>query len=1051
MKKIILLALLLLLFGTHASAEDIRVEGEQYEPSLGNITPSVLPEGDENPVMVISNWWGASTQYTVGYSFEAPTAGGYLLSAVTTDIDSVYTSNFYYRVNGGDWVYSADVFEKISHPGASFGSSNMYLYQLGTVELKSGANTIEFLVKEARESQNNWAVFYLDYFTLSKQEFGLDSVIPAKPSHVFEPSDACAFEIRFTDYPKANTSYTVLVEDYFHKPVKAAQFTLGTAELSKDLDFGTLAPGWYRMLISDGEKNLYQSGFAVVHPLSQRPENPHFAMDFAGMALTTGKTEVQNLGRALRLAGVNFVRERYYWQYSDLLYQYNNETVAGTGMDVINMFHDSRTADVSLGHMADDLFKVYEFQKGYSEKYAGLVDYMEVWNEEDTSFANETADRYAAFLKAAAIGIRDGNAGMGISHGGFAQAPDSTKYIDFCMMNDFMEYTDLYNYHAYASGGDKYETTPSLGRSEITANRDILTAYGYENRRVWVTEGGISIGKEQERSRTQQARAAVINNIQSVANGTDKHFFFVVPQYYESGREFGVFCKDKTPSASYTAMENLTYQLGSAEFKGIFRDLTERIRGYLFDNGTRDVGVFWAESGENFVQVQTTKPVTVVDMMGGEKTINPTNGIISLSVDMNPVYVLFGETVSASQYLADQKAKPSYERVNITDAKRIVLQPNFESKCYVEEKMKGYLMIKNEDNLCTIRVYNFSDKEQSGTIYAKISDKFVLDKTEQNVTVGAMSSADVTFKIRVANDVKTAEKGFVQFSGVMNGEEITKSTAQIRCRIKDTIELGGTFSRAKWSSYWQTGGSTSSGTVKVSNPSWLSSEVKFVVNMNANGWCYPNFKVTEQNSLKNTTGIRFSVKGDEDIGQAVMHCFAYMTDGRKYFEGNENGKIIKKGYTDYYIPWDEMVRQHLPEGVDPNKEFSVADIQYIAIGVNVSGTGSFTYYLNNIGWYTDDTKNDTIEWDELTLAGIADEEMFYQGSVPMVTATLPANDTIKKIKVYLSGREYQGYEQGENQLFVDLGKLSCGSYTLLVTAENEFGYIYRDAVDFMIQ
>ena len=148
------------------------------------------------------------------------------------------------------------------------------------------------------------------------------------------------------------------------------------------------------MMISDGNENIYNSGFSVVHNMNERKNNTHFAMDFAGMALTSGETEVRNLSRALRLAGINTVRERYYWTYSEALRQHNNQTVANEGLDIINMFNDSPQNLLSGGYMADDLFEVYNFQKSYAGNYQGLVDYMEVWNEEDTSFATETADRY---------------------------------------------------------------------------------------------------------------------------------------------------------------------------------------------------------------------------------------------------------------------------------------------------------------------------------------------------------------------------------------------------------------------------------------------------------------------------------------------------------------------------------------------------------------------------------------------------------------------------------------------------------------------------------
>lgn len=202
--------------------------------------------------------------------------------------------------------------------------------------------------------------------------------------------------------------------------------------------------------------------------------------------------------------------------------------------------------------------------------------------------------------------------------------------------------------------------------------------------------------------------------------------------------------------------------------------------------------------------------------------------------------------------------------------------------------------------------------------------------------------------------------------------------------------------------------------------------------------------------LADSTGLKLSVGADEDVAQTILHCFLYMKDGRKYFEGNINGKTINAGYTDYYFPWDEMVLQHLPDGVE-EKQFTTDDIAYIAIGVNLTSTSSATYKLKDIGWYVDDIGNDKVEWDDLRLSDIDSEASFFKGFAPAVTAQLPATDTITDVKVYLSGKEYGEYSLKDDVITVDLSKLDTGVYTLLVTAENEFGYIYRDSADFTIQ
>ena len=152
LKKVMFLTCLFALLAVAAYAADITVQGESYTRYSQNTDMSIkiLPEGSADPVLVISNWKNPKYDgYTVEYDFTAPEKGGYEFQALTTEIDSMYTSNFYFSINGGDYIYSGDVFEKISQPGTNFASESMYLYSLGTVELNKGTNTVKFLINES--------------------------------------------------------------------------------------------------------------------------------------------------------------------------------------------------------------------------------------------------------------------------------------------------------------------------------------------------------------------------------------------------------------------------------------------------------------------------------------------------------------------------------------------------------------------------------------------------------------------------------------------------------------------------------------------------------------------------------------------------------------------------------------------------------------------------------------------------------------------------------------------------------------------------------------
>ena len=1045
MKRIFILIAILMLFCVGVKAEEIVIEAENYNQI--NFMP--LISGDENAVLTLSKTWREGTEFRILYEFSAEHGGGYELSAVTSPIDSVFTSNFMFSINGGEFVKSGDVFKKTGTASTEY-IGNSYIYTFGIVEIKEGKNTIEILVNEPRESDGAMAVFYMDYITLTKRDYEFYDFVPLCAASVFEEKDDVEFNVIFTDCPKETTEYALTVKNYYHKITGVYKFIVGDDEFSKTVNIGKYPCGWYSVSVVRGDKVIYAGSFSVVHDSEGRKHSEKIAADFASFHLVdTGKTDVERLARAVRLAGINTVRERYYWgdyesspgSYNDYMQSYNNSTLQNAGLDVINMFCDTPSWSESTGYLSDNLFDVYNFQKDYAATLKGKVDIMEVWNEEDTSFASETADRFSSFFKAAAIGIYDGNPDMKKTFGGFAHSPLETDYMDFCMMNDIMEYADIYNYHSYAAGGDDYDNPPSMKKEDLRAHCNVLSAYGYENRDVWVTEGGIALNNAQERGRKVQARAAVINNVESLANGTDKHFFFVIPQYLESGREFGVFDKNLNPSTAYTALENLIYYIGNAEYKGILDNLRTGQSGYLFNNGENDVAILWSEES-SYAQLFSDDAVTVVDMVGIKKKIAPINGIINIPIGADPQFIILNSEYNAEHCLKKHTSEKEGTAV-IDDAKKIVIQQTFEDKNCVDEKIKGYLMLKGESNECRVTIYNFSDSIQSGIIQATVSDGFTLDSYRKKVTILPKKSCDITFAVSVDDETTETVTGFLKINGVMGGKAITQSASYIRYYPAENIAAAGYFEEAQNPDAWYTYKSTDDGTVTVTSPG--DGILRFDVALGNGSWSYPPFKVENAEKLIGSDGIIFTVGADARLNKTVLHTNVIMKDGRKYFEGNSMGKTIKSGWTQYHVSWDDMVRLHLPPGVDPDLEFSVSDIAYISIGVNLSGDKNISYMVKDIGWYNSDG-SDCVPFEKITIGDGTEEITCMQGEIKDIAVNLPSKDEIVNINVFLSGGRYNKYTQTENMLNINTETLEKGCYLLLVTAENKDGYIYKKSI-----
>src|SRR3546814_3800765 len=92
------------------------------------------------------------------------------------------------------------------------------------------------------------------------------------------------------------------------------------------------------------------------------------------------------------------------------------------------------------------------------------------------------------------------------------------------------------------------------------------------------------------------------------------------------------------PAQSYAAYSNLIRQLYRAEY--LRREKTDpRTRIYAFRKGDAEVRVAWSMDPPARVFLETTRPLTVVDIMGNETVLQPQDGAVSLRLDKDPVYV----------------------------------------------------------------------------------------------------------------------------------------------------------------------------------------------------------------------------------------------------------------------------------------------------------------------------------------------------------------------------------------------------------------------------
>lgn len=984
-----------------AANSDILIDCADYTSSDVKIQVNTADGWNNNNIACITAA-KTDTEYSVKYEVDAPQSGGYQLNIVSTSLNSMYTSPYEIRINGTQTLFPESDAEELRTFPQTIYSTTLSEYNVGIVYLNEGSNTVEIILDKTRKTDDN-IIAYFDYMEFVPQEFDFDKIEAKSDLGIFTDIGDVEFDLLFKTNADKNQKYQYVVKDFNGGRVYGENVVLGAGSHIINIAPHVEDTGWYELILYDGINEIGRTCFSVIDEAfdSDLP----FAMDFASAWLTDNERDISRLSDAARKVGISYIRERYRWNetegtkgnYNFNITDYNIDAVDGFGFKKLAMFSDTPLWASESGFLCNDLFDIYEFQKRFAQRYGDTVSVMEVWNEEDTSFASETADEFAAFFKAAAIGIADGNADMRKTFGGFAQDPSNTDFIDILMQNDVMDYSDIYNYHSYTHGDEIL----SQNIDKIKAHRDLLIDYGFGDDERWVTEGGVGASDSDEKL---QARAVITAYCQSFAYGVDKHFWFVLPYYEENTNQFGMFNDDNTPRPAYNALSVLTNMLGKAEYKGELYNMPSGVTGYIFDNGSNDTGVFWAER-DTYVQFSSHGAVTVTDIMGASRTVYPVDGEINIGVSSYPVFVSFdGECDIGNIYKDNINSEhDTGKSKTFSDAQKIVLKQIFSGSNYNDPKKNGYSIYMGRDNICTVDVYNFSDKTQSGTIYASVTDGFSVSDSEKDVTVPAMGKVTVEFVI----NAESKTEGRMELSGTFGGEDISKSVSKLTGDDEEVIENYTVFENSKNAGNWYTN-SISSGSCTARQGS--DDEVIFDVNMGI-GWCYPVFRLTsgEIEDITGSDGLVYWIYSDEDIPQTIQHIFVHLADGRKFYEG-EDGRPVQKGWNQLSFRWDELVCQYVPDDLDiedPDK-FDLSDVTHISIGINSQNPENKTFSVRDVGYYVSD--DELAEQSAEISFDTEDRSVLNGGNINTTISNISAEDNIS---VYLSGKCIYSSDEAE--------------------------------------
>jgi hypothetical protein len=287
-----------------------------------------------------------------------------------------------------------------------------------------------------------------------------------------------------------------------------------------------------------------------------------------------------------------------------------------------------------------------EHCRAVSAHFGGSVGHWEIWNEPNIRVFWEPQPDPAAYVRTLGEGFRGCKAGnpdstvIGISLAGGGL--DQQTWVEQAFAAGAGGYMDVLSLHPYRQPRMPEETdligdmrhASQIGASQGQGRRIWITEIG------WGTEFGASGGTAH-----WQALMLPRGTIEALASGVvDKVFWFRFhdpgsdPSYIE--HNYGLLWSDLSPKPGYFAHRAMALTLDGQRFaRTPFAD--SRLRAHLFAGERTCTLAFWAVTGQLPIRIAPlTGPVTLLDIMGNPRQVQPRDGALTLTVGPEVQYLL---------------------------------------------------------------------------------------------------------------------------------------------------------------------------------------------------------------------------------------------------------------------------------------------------------------------------------------------------------------------------------------------------------------------------
>ncbi|TCC96485.1 golvesin C-terminal-like domain-containing protein [Pedobacter hiemivivus] len=476
---------------------------------------------------------------------------------------------------------------------------------------------------------------------------GQINIVQTVPGNIFYAHDPKQFSIQV-----AADSIEWACYDYWNNKVLSGKNVVVANTVAFSIEPKGL--GWFKLLI-DAKKNglstgLKETSFAIVSnfDLSKVSES-------AFMGQTHSWQSAEILLPIAKKMGVKYVRDAIRWDAIEKqkgIYKFGDKQdqfislLALNGMKpyivcaLYNPLYDNGLSPVT--EPAQLAFANYV--KQLLGRYPAIAD-IEIWNEPDIPTFSKgltTTDEktnfyfnllktsyeqvHPSFPKVKVIGMVLGDVG-------------TDQLVNKILQKGALKFMDEYSFHSY-------RPVPELIALDIDRHKAIMRSHnGDKLIPINLSETGFTsftfTEKEQASALPRRIVSALSNGIQRIGiyNLQNKSTLFDREGAYGLIRHQNDTLGAYTPKPGFATYAALTRELSGAKFVEEEAVSPGLIHAYKFKKGGQDVRVMYALSGTGVHLYPKEAAIDVVDVMGNLKTYKAVNGVVSLILDENAIYI----------------------------------------------------------------------------------------------------------------------------------------------------------------------------------------------------------------------------------------------------------------------------------------------------------------------------------------------------------------------------------------------------------------------------